>query len=123
MAELYAVLGVGPDATQDEIKRAYRRKARELHPDTGGDEEAFKQVTRAYQILSDPERRARYDRFGDEEARVGTGADPFGFSGLSDVFDAFFGGMASSPFGASTSRARSSQPGRDVLARDRKSVV
>ncbi len=116
MADLYAVLGVGPDATQEEIKRAYRRKARELHPDTGGDEEAFKQVTRAYQILSDPERRAHYDRFGEEEVRVGAGADPFGFGGLADVFDAFFGGMTGSPFRATTTRARSSQPGRDVLA-------
>ncbi|MDQ4129718.1 MAG: J domain-containing protein [Actinomycetota bacterium] len=116
MADLYAVLGVGPDATQEEIKRAYRRRAREVHPDAGGDEDAFKRVTRAYQVLSDPERRARYDRFGEEDARVGAaGADPFGFGGLADVFDAFFGGMAGSPFGGAASRVRDSQPGRDVL--------
>jgi DnaJ-class molecular chaperone len=64
--DLYAILGVSRDASQDEIKRAYRRLAKELHPDLNPDKpevaERFKQVTAAYDILSDPERRARYDR-------------------------------------------------------------
>ncbi len=68
--DLYQLLGVGRDAAEEDIKRAYRQKARELHPDaTGGDaatEERFKEVSLAYEVLRDPERRARYDRFGAE---------------------------------------------------------
>lgn len=118
MADLYAILGVSPDATPDEIKRAYRRKARELHPDTGGDEEAFKEVQHAYHVLSDPDRRARYDRFGDEGG-ARAGADPFdfgaGFGGIGDVIDAFFGGFS----GTTRRRSAAHQPGRDVLVRAR----
>ncbi|HTZ08325.1 MAG TPA: molecular chaperone DnaJ [Acidimicrobiales bacterium] len=98
-SDYYALLGVSPQAGEDEIKRAYRRMARELHPDsTGGDAEAearFKEVTRAYEVLRDPERRARYDRFGPEgvDGPGGVPGDVFG-SGLGDLFDAFFGGAA-----------------------------
>jgi molecular chaperone DnaJ len=107
MADFYETLGVPRTASNDDIKKAYRRRARELHPDTNPDptaEEQFKTLARAYEVLSDPDQRARYDRFG--EAGVGTsaasggGGDPFGFGGfgggsgggLGDIFEAFFGG-------------------------------
>lgn len=115
MPDLYELLGVSPDASADEIKRAYRQRAREHHPDAGGDEERFKQITHAYQVLSDPDRRRRYDRYGDDGTpQTRTAGDPFGFGagfgGLSDVIDAFFG----SPFGGAQGR---SSDGRDVLTR------
>ena len=119
--DLYALLGVSPGASDDDIKRAYRRKAREHHPDANqGDPEAesrFKEVSLAYEVLKDPERRARYDRYGPEGV-FGQGAPgggmPFDFdAGLGDLFEAFFGQMAGNP-GRGGGRRRGPSPGGDA---------
>jgi len=95
--DLYEVLGVERDASADDIKRAYRKLARKLHPDTNPDdptaEAQFKEVAQAYEVLSDPAARERYDRFGSVDGF--DFGDPFGgggAGGLGDLFDAFFGG-------------------------------
>src|SRR3954468_10359368 len=93
----YEVLGVPRDAGEAEVKKAFRRLARELHPDVNSTEpaeEAFKEAAEAYEILSDAERRATYDRYGFDGLRTGGFAptDFGGFGSLADIFDAFFGG-------------------------------
>jgi molecular chaperone DnaJ len=97
MGDHYETLGVSRDATDEEIKRAYRKLARSHHPDANPDdpeaEARFKEIAAAYAVLGDHERRARYDRFGTDDP---TAANPFG-SGLGDIFEAFFG--QGSPFG------------------------
>ena len=97
--DYYGILGVRRDAGPDEIKKAYRRLARELHPDVNPDpalQERFKEVTQAYEVLSDPEKRQMYDLGGEPFARAGAGAGGFGAAGFpfSDLVDAFFGGGA-----------------------------
>ena len=96
--EYYSVLGVRRDAAPEEIKRAYRRLARELHPDVNPDpqtQERFKEITQAYEVLSDPEKRQLYDMGGDPFARADAGAAGAGGFGpgfpFSDIMDAFFG--------------------------------
>jgi molecular chaperone DnaJ len=97
--DYYGILGVRRDAGPDEIKKAYRRLARELHPDVNPDpalQERFKEVTQAYEVLSDPEKKQLYDLGGDPFARAGAGTSGFGAAGFpfQDLMDAFFGGNA-----------------------------
>ncbi|HEX4061535.1 MAG TPA: molecular chaperone DnaJ [Streptosporangiaceae bacterium] len=94
--DYYAVLGVRRDAGPDEIKKAYRRLARELHPDVNPDpetQERFKEITQAYEVLSDPEKRQMFDLGADPFATSAAGAGGFGAAGFpfSDIMDAFFG--------------------------------
>ncbi|MDQ3092545.1 MAG: DnaJ domain-containing protein, partial [Actinomycetota bacterium] len=93
----YEVLGVGREADEAQVKKAFRSLARELHPDVNAHdpqaEEKFKEAASAYEILSDPERRATYDRYGHDGLRTGGQEPDFGaFGSVSDLFDAFFGG-------------------------------
>jgi molecular chaperone DnaJ len=97
--DYYGILGVRRDAGPEEIKKAYRRLARELHPDVNPDpalQERFKEVTQAYEVLSDPEKRQMYDLGADPFARAGSAGGGFGAAGFpfSDLVDAFFGGGA-----------------------------
>jgi molecular chaperone DnaJ len=102
----YEVLGVERQASEQEIKKAFRSLARELHPDVNNHdpaaEEKFKEAAEAYEILSDAERRATYDRYGHDGLRSGGYAPNFeGFGSISDLFNAFFGGgFAGQGFGA-----------------------
>jgi molecular chaperone DnaJ len=112
----YEVLGVSRDADETTIKKAFRRLARELHPDVNRHdphaEEKFKEAAEAYEILSDSERRALYDRYGHDGLRSGGYAPNFeSFGSISDLFDAFFGG-----FGGAGMGGRSAGPaqGRDI---------
>lgn len=96
MKDLYEVLGISRNADDRDIKRAYRKMAVQHHPDKGGDEQKFKEVSEAYQILSDKDKRSSYDRFGYESVSGGSGMNPMdifknifegGIPGMSGVFD------------------------------------
>lgn len=104
--DYYEVLGVGKDASADEIKKAFRRAAVEHHPDRGGDETKFKELNEAYEVLKDSDKRKRYDQFGHAGVGGNGGGNPFegfggqgqnvnfdfGDMGLGDIFNSFFGG-------------------------------
>ncbi len=127
--DYYDILGVSRSATEDEIKKAFRKKAHELHPDkSGGDESKFKELNEAYQVLSNKEKRGQYDQFGQtfEDARrqgggpgAGAGFGGFGQGGfqgnvdmgdLGDIFGDMFG------FGGGRARGRRRQSGADIQA-------
>lgn len=121
MADLYEVLGVSRGASAEDIKKAYRKLARESHPDANPDdpeaEARFKEVAAAYEVLSDPDRRDRYDRFGNSAGF--DLSDPFGSGagGLGDLFDSFFGGGGGGPFGGGRTRGPAGPPrGEDLDA-------
>ncbi|GGD84454.1 molecular chaperone DnaJ [Microbacterium murale] len=115
MADHYEVLGVSRDATTDEIKKAYRKLARQLHPDVNPGEDAaerFKSVTHAYDVLSDDDSRRRYDMGGGDSA---SGGDFGGFGGFGDIFETFFGATQG---GGRGGRPRSRRErGQDALVR------
>ncbi len=115
--DYYQILGVSRDADKEELKRAYRRLARKYHPDVNkepGAEEKFKEINRAYEVLSEPETRARYDRFG--EAGVGgAGASGFDYGdmgGFADIFETIFSGFGGGGMGTGTQSRRRQGPAR-----------
>ena len=116
--DYYQILGISKNASVDEIKKAFRRQAVKHHPDQGGDEAKFKEINEAHEILSNPEKRQRYDQFGTAGVGGSSGSGRGGFSqaegfsfdfgdgGLGDIFSSFFGG--------GQARARSAAAGRSI---------
>ena len=96
--DYYEVLGVDRNATDEDMGRAFRKLAFQYHPDRNADDgatEKFKELNEAYEVLSSPDKRATYDKFGHagNESGMGQGFEGFGFNGFGDIFDAFFGGV------------------------------
>jgi molecular chaperone DnaJ len=112
--DYYEILGVSRDAGKEDIKRAYRRLARKYHPDVNkepGAEEHFKEINRAYEILSEPETRNRYDRFGEAGVSGGdAGFDPDNMGGFADIFETIFSGFGG--MGGQTTARRRTGPTR-----------
>src|SRR5215469_12843537 len=112
--DFYDILGVSRNATDDEIKKAFRRLAKQYHPDANKEEGAearFIEINEAYEVLNDPQKRSAYDRFG--HAAVGNGSggagfNDFGFSSINDLFETFFAGATGSQ------RRTGSQRGADL---------
>ncbi len=113
--DYYEILGTSRDADREEIKRAYRQLARKYHPDVNkepGAEDTFKEINRAYEVLSEPELRARYDRFGEAGVSSGGGGGAPGYGdmgdvgGFADIFDAFFNGFGGSAGGQQQQQTR-----------------
>ncbi|MSP22612.1 MAG: molecular chaperone DnaJ [Dehalococcoidia bacterium] len=102
-ADLYELLGVARDASQEEVKRAFRKLAMQYHPDRNHADDAearFKEINAAYEVLSDPDKRANYDRYGQAGANGAQGFAGFdSFGGFGDIFDAFFRGTAARQMG------------------------
>src|SRR5215208_7656164 len=127
MPTLYDTLGVSKSASPDEIKKAYRKLAREYHPDRNpGDaaaEAKFKDVQAAYDVLSDPDKRKQYDAFGNGRAGAGSGPGGFNvdfgnidFGDIGDLFGGIFGRGARGGGGTGTQRRRPAEKGADVEA-------
>ena len=123
--DYYEILGTSREADKEEIKRAYHRLARKYHPDVNkepGAEERFKEINRAYEVLSEPEMRARYDRFGEAGGAAGAGVgfqDMGDMGGFADIFESFFSGFAGG-MGGQTQRRRSGPVRGDDLRLDLK---
>ncbi len=123
--DYYQILGVSRDASKEELKRSYRRLARKYHPDVNkepGAEERFKEINRAYEVLSEPETRSRYDRFGEAGVSSGAGASGFEYGdmgGFADIFESIFSGFGGVG-GPTTSRRRTGPVRGDDLRLDLK---
>lgn len=117
--DYYNILGVDKSASKDDIKKAFRKKAHEYHPDKGGDEAKFKEINEAYQVLGDESKRKQYDQFGSTFDGAGgfpgggAGFQGMNFEDLGDIFGEMFGGGGG--FGFSGSRGAQRQRGGDIL--------
>ena len=124
--DYYQILGVSRDASKEELKRSYRRLARKYHPDVNkepGAEERFKEINRAYEVLSEPETRSRYDRFGEAGVSSGAGASGFEYGdmgGFADIFESIFNGFGGGMGGQTAARRRTGPVRGDDLRLDLK---